>query len=242
MEVVQANTQQAAALVANAKQLEQFVAAAQSTIAGRYAWWQTVRNFAGQFDVNLADVLSAELVDLNAKCDGQARDFATAVLALNNGTAELVGREVGNELRLAVAAKGAIPRPLGVWPIVPIILVGAGLVAGVVMMDAWLDMRQAEADAQKAQAANVAKWAELAQKAQAIGPDAMKQLQRVIDAANNAAAQPAGGILAKLARPVTAVVDTVTEAAEDTGGWLVLAVIAAFALSRRKGGLKGLFG
>ncbi len=240
MEVRNASTQQAQALVAQAKQLESFVATAQQTIAGRYAWWETVRNFAGSFDVNLADILGAELVDLNAKCDAQARDFATAVQALNNGTAELVGREDGQGLTLSVAAKGALPKPMGVWPFVPLILVGAGIVAGVVMLDAWLEMRQAEADAQKAQAANVAKWAELAQKAQAMGPDAMKQLQRVIDAANQAASKPAGSILAKLARPITAVTDAVGEAAEETGSWLVLAAVAAYLISRKgKGSLFG---
>ena len=243
MEVRNASTQQAQALVAQAKQLETYVGSAQATIASRYAWWETVRNFAGSYDVDLADILGAELVDLNAKCDAQARDFATAVHALNNGTAELVGREDGQALTLSVVAKGALPKPMGVWPFVPLILVGAGIIAGVVMLDAWLEMRQAEADAQKAQAANVAKWAELAQKAQAMGPDAMKQLQRVIDAANQASSKPAGGILAKLARPITAVTDAVGEAAEETGGWLVLAAIAAFLISRSKGKAKGgLFG
>lgn len=238
MEIIQANESQAAALMQNAKAFELYAAQVSSRVASRYAWWEVVRNFAGRFDVNLADVLGPDLVDLNAKCDEDARAWATVVKALNGGAAELVGREDGGQLKLAVVVKGVLPQPLQAWPLVPLIVVGVIVGGGWLLLDGWLDARKKEADAQMAHEANVAKWAELAAKAQAMGGDAMRQLQTVIDAANGAAASAAAdpnSLLGKLGRGVTAVTDAVVGAVKDTGGMVILAILAAWALSKSKG-------
>ena len=224
MEIVDANAQQAAALTANAQQLEQVARETAQLVASRYAWWKVVREFAGQYDVNLSDVVGPELADQNAKCDGLARDFATWFAALNHGTAELVARQDASELRLAVVVRGLFARPMGVFPLVPIIIVGAVAGAGWLVWDAWRELELQRTAAQQAHEANQAKWAELAAKAQAMGPDAMKQLQRVIDAANAQAQSPFGQILAPLARSVDTLTDAAGSAVSKAADWVPIAV------------------
>src|SRR4029077_8362420 len=96
----------------------------------------------------LERVIGAELVAAHVAADAAARKYATMVSGLRSGELELqpwIATESGAELNLAVVVKGYAQRSLGLWPIVPLLIIGAVVGAGVYLTHAWLSLRTLEA-------------------------------------------------------------------------------------------------
>jgi len=234
VQVVQANESQAQAMRANVAQLFGYCTeSVNPVVAARYAWWASMVNIAASYDFDLGQVAGADVVALNAKADQSAKTYARMFVALDSGQAECVGRADESELRLGVALKGEIPKPLGVFALLPVIvMVGAAGVAWLAW-DAWMEARTAEADALKAHEANQAKRLELMKLAQASGPSAVAQLTQLFQAADQSAQKPAQGVLAHLATLAGGIVSTVTKSAAGLGT-IVLIGLAFYWWSKRK--------
>jgi hypothetical protein len=243
-QVVSANAAQAATLQEQAAMFQRYAAGVSADVAARYAFWAALKREAARNNVNLSDVVPAAVIAANDAADRNAVRWATAVVALDRGQAELVGwtPDNGASLKLGVAIKGTVPRTLGAWPIVPIIYYGAIALASVgvwLLSDAWLDSQAIDADARRIHAQTQQAATEAIAKASAYSPEAGKAVADAIAQANASAQQPAQGVLANIAeaiRTATEAAGSMVKAGGGLGGFALLLLGLAWAGSRGRRG------
>jgi hypothetical protein len=102
----------------------------------------------------------------NANADKHAREWGKLIRALNRGEAELVGwtealpesgAVTAADLHLGVVKAGSLPKGVGVFPLIPVLVVAAGALASVgtwLVADAWTQAQLIEAEALKVDAEN----------------------------------------------------------------------------------------
>ena len=229
-QVVSASAQQASQLRELAGMFEGYAARVSSVVASRYAFWRSLKQQAARNNVNLSDVVPPNIIAANDAADRNAVRWATAVVALDRGQAELVGwtPDNGASLKLGVAVVGTVPHSLGAWPIVPIIYYGAiGLAAvGVwLLSDAWLDAQTIEADARRIQAATQQAATEAIAKASTYSPEAGRMVAEAIAQANASAKGPPQGVLSSIAETIKAATEAVGTMAKAGGGFGGIALL-----------------
>jgi hypothetical protein len=239
VQVVPASAEQSRAMTSSARELEPY-ARGQATLAvlRRYAYWQSLVSSAQPYGgvALLAKLVGGDLVNANDNADFAASQFASVLRGLDDGSLELVGwveSASSTDVTLAVTKAGLIARPLGFWPLVPVLVVGALVVgAGVYLANAWVAMRAVEANADALRAQTQAKVTAAVAGVAAQDPQAAAALADALERANNAAAGVQPGLLDQLAKGLA----NVTAPLRDAGssGLLVLAALWYFAT--RKGG------
>jgi hypothetical protein len=110
--------------------------------------------------------LPVTLKTRNSNADKHAREWAALIRALNRGEAELVGWTealpergpiTAADLRLGIVKTGSLPKAVGVFPLIPVLVVAAGALASVgtwLVADAWTQAQLIEAEALKVDADN----------------------------------------------------------------------------------------
>jgi hypothetical protein len=197
-----------------------------AAVLSRYAHWQVLR--LATFPSSGA--LPTNIVSENELADANAVKFAKLLAGLNAGQLEIAHRmnDEGGSLVLGIVRAGSIPHSLALWPIVPVIVVGAVLYGAWVLADAWLSMRTLEAQSDSLRAKTQAAVSDAVARAGAQSPQAAAMLADALERANNAASGVQPGLLDKLAG---AVADVGTGIRDSSG--LLLLLGAAWLWSRR---------
>lgn len=238
MDVVAASAEQLAAMRRDASEFQAYALGPVSTaVLRRYAFWRELVSprSVGANSQTITDALQAagivSVIHENDQADDAAVKFAQAVKLLNAGALELAHHtdERGQVLQLGVVRAGSIPTTLQLWPIVPVIVVGAALYGAFVLFDAWLSMRTLEAQSDQLRAKTQAAVSDAVTRAGAQSPQAASMLADALERANNAAAGVQPGLLDRLAGAVS----DVGSGIRDSSGLLLL-VGAAWLWSRRK--------
>lgn len=227
MPVAPANAEQLAAMRRDADAFQAYaLGPCASAVLARYAFYESICKSAPQS-------LSQALIDENAAADAAAVKFAQAVAALNTGKLELAHwsaqEQNAGALTLGVVRAGSIPRELGLWPIVPVIVIGVAAVGVWLVVNAWLSVRQLEAQSDALRAKTQAAVSLAVTQAGARDPAAATVIAAALERANAAASGVQPGLLDKLAGAVG-----------DVGGGLrdnatlLLVLGAAWAFSRRR--------
>jgi len=201
-------------------------------VARRWAFARSLERSATAAGVSLA-LLSPAVARANAEADQHARAWAAMLAGLRTGALVLLPWSQRTEAGLGpvhygVARAGA----LGVWQLVPALIVGAAAAlasAGWLLSNAWLSARAVQAEADKIRAQTAAAVSGAITEAAKTSPAAAAQLAQALDQANRAAAGAQPSILNSLAGAVDATAFTVRE----SGPWLVLAGL--YLLGRRRG-------
>lgn len=206
-QVIAATPQQVQQLRAAAQAFEDYAGGVSRAVAVRYAYWATLKSEAARFGVNPAQILGAQLALEHEAADAHARQWATAVRALDSGRAQLAAWTMGEgPLRLGVVQTGTLPIQIGVWPIVPIIVYAVGAAAAVgtwLLADAWVTAKQTEAESLKLQTETQARITKaVIDMAQYVSPDAATSLSEAIARANQSAQQPTNSIFDQLANAI----------------------------------------
>ncbi len=228
MTVAAASAEQLAAMRRDASDFQAYVLGRAATaVLARYAFWEVLYLGASPGDAGLADVTAQNLA-----ADVAARSFAKVVAGLNDGSLELVHStesEQGSQLTLGVMRANAVPKSLGMWPIVPIIIIGAAAYGGWVLVNAWLSVRKLEAENDALRARTAAAVSAAVVRVGATDPQAAAQLADALERANNAASNVQPGLLDKLAGAV----GDVGKGVRDSAG-IFLLLGAAWLWSRRR--------
>jgi len=206
-QVIAATPQQVQQLRAAAQAFEDYAAGVSRVVGVRYAYWHTLRQQAARYGVNPADIVGPQLALEHEAADARARQWATAIRALDTGRAQLaawtpVGEAGPGPLRLGVVQTGTLPIQIGVFPIVPIVIYAAGAALAVgtwLIADAWTTAKQTEAEALKLQTQTQAKITAAVIEAGKVSPDAATALSDAIAKANLSAQQPTSSIFDQLA-------------------------------------------
>jgi hypothetical protein len=239
-EVVRASSEQAAWLRGSANELEKAILAAFGGVVGkRSTWWRSFEGIVGSYDMSITELAGEDVVGRNNAANISAASLLKVVEELYAGRAELVGIFQNDTLHLGVAKHGTLPRPLGVLPLLPLIVIGGFTGIAWLTFDIWAHMKKAESEARIAEAGNEARKLELLKKAQAQGPVALNQVSKIIKQIDDSAADKHRGLmdqLGKLASKTGQAIADVGEAAKSSG-WGGIAIIGAllFLFARRRG-------
>lgn len=223
MAVVAASADQLAAMRRDASDFQAYVLGPVTrSVLGRYAFCQSLEA--------LRESIPANLLAEHDQANANAVTFARTVRGLNADALELAHHmddEQGSVLTLGIVRKGAIPTTLSLWPIVPVIVIGAAAYGVWVLLDAWLSVRTLEAQNDALRAKTTA--AVTAAIAAAPSPAAAEAMADALERANNAANNVQPGLLDKLAGAASEVGKSVRDSSA-----LLLLVGAAWLWSRRK--------
>lgn len=239
MTVVAASADQLERMRSDADAFEAYVRGAVSAaVLQRHAFWSELvspRDVGAMRAVLTAALESAGITRLaqeNEQANANAVKFARVVAGLNAGQFEVAHRmadEKSDALTLGIVRAGSIPHSLQLWPLVPVIVVGAVLYGAWVLVDAWLSMRTLEAQSDALRAKTQAAVSDAVARVGAQDPQAAAALAEALERANNAAAGVHPGLLDKLAGAVA----DVGAGVRDSSG-LLLAFGLAWLWSRRK--------
>lgn len=161
--LVRATPEQAEAIDYELAELEQYVGIVNGAVLRRWAFWHRLEGAAEERGLDLARYLPPDIIELNRQQDEQAMRWVQLVNSISTGAAQVLpwteddtAIESGpTQVHLGVIVAGTLPlpSPLGVFPLLPVVLIGGGLVVAGVGVLAWLaiDMylsaRKAEAEA-----------------------------------------------------------------------------------------------
>ena len=226
MPVIAASAEQLAAMSRDASDFQAYVLGQAATaVLGRYAFYDSICKSA-------PGVLSPALMAENSALDDAAVKFSQGIAGLNSGALELahhIEQEQGDALTLGVVRAGSIPHTLQMWPIVPVIVIGAAAYGGWVLLNAWLSVRALEAQSDALRVKTAAAVTAAVVRAGAQDPHAASVLADALERANNAAAGVQPGLLDTLARGAREVGTAVADSS-----WLLLVAGAAWLWSRRR--------
>jgi hypothetical protein len=237
-QIVSASAQQTAQLRDLASAFESYAGKVSATVAARYAFWDSLKRQASAANIRLSDVFPAAVIAANDVADRNAVRWATAVVALDQRAAELVGwtPDNGATLHLGVAVAGSVPRTLGAWPIVPILYYGAIGLASVgvwLLSDAWLDAQAIDSDTQRIHAQTQAAATAAIAKAAAVSPALGQQVADAIATANASAKTPPQGVLSSIAEAVRTATEGAAAVAKSGGGLAGALLLLAWFWGRR---------
>lgn len=209
-QVIAATPAQIQQLRAAALAFEEYAGGVSRVVGVRFAYWAALKQQAARYGINPADIVGAKLALEHDAADAHARQWATAVRALDTGHAQLAAWTQPTEggagpLRLGVVQTGTLPIQVGVWPIVPIVVYAAGAVLSVgtwLLADAWITAKQTEAEALSLQTQTQAKITQAVIQAGQTSPAAATALADAIAKANASAQQPTSSIFDQLANAV----------------------------------------
>lgn len=235
-----ASPTEAAQLQAMATKFEAYAAGVSASVAARYQFWATLNAEARRMNLSLSDALPASILEANRIADQNARLWATAVVALDRRQAELAGwtDDEGQTIKLGVAVAGTLPKSLGAWPIIPILIWGARGAFAVgtwLLADSWLTASQIDAEAQRTHAQTKAAAVAAIAKAAAYGPQYAQMVSDAIVRANESTKAPPQGVLSSLAEALR----TGVEAVKSTGGLGVALLIGLLLWNHATGGDRG---
>ncbi|MGV1080695.1 MAG: hypothetical protein ACOYD1_12760 [Candidatus Nanopelagicales bacterium] len=233
MPVVAASADQLAAMRRDADSFQAYaLGPASAAVLARYAFWQELAPVT-TYQAGAAELVGADVVSANHAADDAAVKFAQAVAGLNSGALELAhhldAEQNGGPLTLGIVRAGTIPKTLGMWPLVPVIVVGAALYGGWLLVNAWLSVRAIEAQNDALRAKTSAVVTDAIARAGAQNPAAARALADAFERANNAAQNVQPGLLDKLA----GIGSNVAEGLLDNSTLLLL-LGGAWLWSRRK--------
>lgn len=239
--IIAATPQQVEAMRANASAFYSYAQQVTRAVTARWAFWNTITRIANSYGYTPEQLLqmgaaagafspetAARIANDNAAADNTAKSWARAIGALDAGQAELAAWSDDKQLNLGVVVKGTLPRPLEMWPILPIIVGAAAIAAGVgawLLIDAWLDARTIEAGTARVHAETQKAITDaVAAMGAKMGPQAAALLADALAKANAAAQQPPSGIMDQLRQMAGGAIQTVTEhtGAVASGGLLIL--------------------
>lgn len=247
--IIAATPDQVAAMRANAQAFYDYAQQVSRAVTARWAYWNTLTRIANSYGYTPEQLLlmgasagaydqktATRIANDNAGADNNAKSWARAVMALDSGRAELATWTDDKQLHLGAVVKGTLPRPLELWPLLPII-VGAGLIAAGVgtwlLVDAWLDARTIEAEAARTHAeTQKAATDAVAAIGAKMGPEAAKLLADAIAKANGAAQQPPQGILSQLASMAGGALQTVQQASTGLADNTLLILVGLYLASK----------
>lgn len=245
-QVIAATPQQVQQLRAGAQAFEEYAAGVSRVVGVRFAYWATLKAEAARYGINPGEIVGAQLAAEHDAADAHARQWATTVRALDSGRAQLAGWTVPGEtmsaLRLGVVQTGTLPITVGVWPIVPILVVAAGAILSVgtwLLGDAWLTARNTEAEAIKLQTQTQAKITAAVIEAGKQSPQAATALADAIAKANASAQQPTSSIFDRLANAIGGAAENLTSGPGLAGMGLLFLAFLYFSSRKGKGGLFG---
>lgn len=214
-------------------------------IAQRYAFW--ARLGPSCFGTNAQSCVSPATAAANRAADIDARYFAMAVRGLDTGQLQLAvwleSTEQSGVLHMGIVKAGTLQAGMGQWqaavlPLVAYAVRGAIAVGTWVVVDAWAKSQQAKSDADKLRAQTAAEVASAVTKLSASSPQKAQQLAATLKQATDAANNVQPGFLDQLSSAASGAMQRIGEAAtgvgQEVGAWLPLALLAVYALSRRR--------
>jgi hypothetical protein len=239
MPVAPANAEQLAAMSRDADAFQAYaLGPCASAVLARYAFWQELTQYrnVGAADATLSAALqSAGIVALIQEHEAQnaaAVKFAQVVAALNRKQLELAhwssDEQNDGALTLGIVRAGSIPTELG-WAFVPVIVIGVAAVGLWVVVNAWLSVRQLEAQNDALRAKTQAAVSNAVASVGVKDPQAARMLADALERANAAASGVQPGMLDKLAGAV----GDAGRGLQDNATLLLL-LGAAWAFSRRR--------
>lgn len=233
------NAAELAHLQASAGELQRYVqGTAALAIARRAAFWDALRREATRMlgadaEMAMQTIAGAELYARNLQADRDAATFAELVSGLTAGRYQLApwveadGRDVATHFGVVRAGQ------LGLWPLVPVLIIAAGaaaLAGAWVLADLYLQSRKLEAEADQTRAQTASRITAAVTQLSASDPQAAAQLATALSQANAAAnaAQPSW-----LDRLVQGAKDVVAGAATSGFGGVAVALGLLWLLSKR---------
>lgn len=194
------------------------------------AGWLALEREANALGVPLPRALGEALYNQNQAANARTVRLCRALQLLDDGRAELVAYRVDNDPRVRFAITPPRSVPLGLWPIVPVLLtVGKGVLVatlaaiGAYVADAWIDLQETRAAVQAAQQANVGA---LTQLVASLPPDQRAAVAAALARVQGAIAAPPAGWLDSLAASVGNATRAVSDVASSAlSPLLILAVL-----------------